>query len=204
MGGTGENPYGHYEDDKMIGFVQEVDKSKDTVVVDISEWEKRDRKGSVLTDEGYSYIAEMTDETVIELENGSNAILDNVKEGQKVLVNPPVGKEFEGRAQEVILLDMTHEEKYSGLLSHTDGLNIVVMYEEGEPISIDIENIMQNIEHKTVGRQMPYPNDFVVDYKSELDFEELPIILVFNREELVFKTHNVDELYNFMETLDSR
>ncbi|MFZ4453743.1 hypothetical protein [Salibacterium aidingense] len=46
----------------------------------------------------------------------------------------------------------------------------------------------------------PYQNDYVVDYKEELNVEKFPVILVFNREELVFKTNKVEELYEFFKT----
>lgn len=38
----GVYPYGHYEDDEMIGNVLDVNTNDMTIEVDISEWEKRD------------------------------------------------------------------------------------------------------------------------------------------------------------------
>jgi co-chaperonin GroES (HSP10) len=206
---NGEYPYGHYEDDKMIGTVWEVKKSEDSIVVDISEWEKRDRKGPNMTDEGYSYTAKMTDGTVIKYEDGTNASIDDIKKGQKVLVNPPRGNNFEGHPEEIILLEMTYKEKYSRLLSHIDGLNLVVMYEDGkklpfemqEPIYENILDILENKEERAVAAWMEYNEDYVVDYKEELGIETFPVLLVFNKEELVFKTYNVDELYDFFKNL---
>ncbi len=94
---------------------------------------------------------------------------------------------------------MTYEEKYKGLLSHLeDTLNIAVMYEEGEtpPSQMD-EQLMEKVEQETVMTWRPYQKDYVVDYKEELNVEKFPVILVFNREELVFKTNKVEELYEF-------
>lgn len=92
-GSPGEYPYGHYEDDQMIGIVWDVYEA--AVVVDISEWEKRDRKGPAMTDEGYSYAATITEDTVIKLENGTEVTFSDIKKGQKVQINPPRGSSFE-------------------------------------------------------------------------------------------------------------
>jgi hypothetical protein len=207
---AGENeeyPYGHYEDDKMIGTVWEVKKSENIIVVDISEWEKRDRKGPEITGEGYSYAAKITVETVINHEDGTKASIDDVKKGQKVLVNPPRRNDFEGYPEEIILLKMTYEEKYSRLLSHIDGFNIVVMYKDGEKLPVEMQeqmysNIMDILENKeAVAAWIEYDKDYVVNYKEELDIERFPVILVFNKEELVYKTYNVNELYDFFKNL---
>lgn len=195
---TNEEPQGQYEDDKMIGLVREVDTENSVISVDISRWEKRDR-GNVTTDEGYAISAELTDETTLQYEDTTEASLHDIKEGQKVLINPPKGDGFKGVAGEFILLDMTYEEKYRGLLSHIeDTLNIVVMYEEGEtpPPQMD-EQLMEKIEQETVMTWRPYQKDYVVDYKEELNIEKFPVILVFNSEELVFKTTKVEKLYEF-------
>ncbi|WP_156911701.1 hypothetical protein [Salibacterium aidingense] len=56
---------------------------------------------------------------------------------------------------------------------------------------------MEKVEQETVMTWRPYQKDYVVDYKEELNVEKFPVILVFNREELVFKTNKVEELYEF-------
>ncbi|MEH7380881.1 hypothetical protein V7138_10410 [Bacillus sp. JJ1533] len=206
---NGEYPYGHYKDDKMIGTVLEVKKSEVSVVVDISEWEKRDRKGPGITSEGYSYTSKITEETVINYEDGTEASIDDIKKGQKVLVNPPRGNEFEGYPKEIILLKMTDGDKYLRLLSHVEGFNIVVMYKIGEKVPDEMQeqmygkilNIMENKEQEAVATWMEYDEDYVVDYKEELGIETFPVILVFNKEELVYKTYKVDEIYDFFKNL---
>lgn len=204
LAACGENPYRqHYEDDKMIGFILEILPDIKVIEVDISEWEKRGRRGSI-TSEGYSYKAEINEETEIRYEDGTEANINDVKKGQKIMVNPSRGDNFEGEPEEVILLDMTYEEKYSRLLSHLDDkLNVVVMYEEGQsfPSKMD-ERILKNIEQKPVGKWMPYPEDYVVDYKVELGIEKFPVILVFSSKELMFKAYGVEELYEFFESLN--
>ena len=40
-------PYGHYEDNKMIGNIERLELENNLVEVDISEWDKSDVKGNV-------------------------------------------------------------------------------------------------------------------------------------------------------------
>lgn len=202
-------PYGHYEDDKMIGDVMEINESERIVVVDISEWEKRDRKGPDMTEEGYDYIAKLTDETVFAYEDGKEASLDDLKKGQKVLVNPPRGDSFEGEATEITLLEMTYEETYWRLLAPSKGFSIVVMYQPGEivpselqePMYEEVMSILEGTEHSAGSGTVPYDKDYIVDFKEELAIERFPVILIFNTEELVYKAYDVEEVYAFFEEL---
>src|SRR5690554_5440058 len=74
---NGEYPYGHYEDDQMIGKAWAVDKEKAILEVDISEWRKRDRKGPGITDEGYGYSAGFSEDTLITYEDGTAASIED-------------------------------------------------------------------------------------------------------------------------------
>ncbi|MCG1021450.1 hypothetical protein [Sutcliffiella horikoshii] len=197
-----ESTYSHFEDNKMIGNVWDV--STGRVEVDISEWEKRDRKGPNGTDEGYLYIAKVGEETTIKHEDGTEASIEDLKRGQKVLVTPPRGGSFEGTPEEIILLEMTYEEKYARLLSHVDGYNLVVMYEEGSTLPAELqeslyEEILDITDEEVVATWRPYDEEYVVDYKEELGIPEFPIMLVFDKEKLVYKTNDVEELYEFFE-----
>ena len=204
-----EYPYGHYEDDKMIGTVSEINRGESGIVVDISEWEKRDRRGPGMTEEGYSYQAKITDETVMKYEAGEEASIDDIKKGQKVLVNPPREDNFKGHPDEIILLEMSYKEKYSRLLSHTDGFNIVILYKDGETLPVEMqetvyENVMKILEgtkHGASAAWVPNDENYIVNYKEELDIEQFPAMLVFDKKELVFKSYSVEELYEFFKKL---
>ncbi|GGA60174.1 hypothetical protein [Ornithinibacillus halotolerans] len=204
-----EYPYGHYEDDKMIGEVMETNKEEGIIQVDISEWEKRDHKGPDMTDEGYHYSAMINDGTVFAYEDGTEATMDDLKIDQKILVNPPRGDEFEGIAEEIILLDMTYEEKYWRLLSRSHGFNIMVMYhpeeyvppEMGETMFANVMDILEGTDISAGAGWLPYEEDYIVDFKEELDIEEFPVILVFDTEKLLFKTYDVEELYAYFEEM---
>lgn len=203
-------PYGHYKDDEMIGTVWEVNKDENLVIVDISEWEKRDRKGPDMTDEGYEYVAKIDDNTIFAHENGNEASLDVLKKGQKVLVNPPRGDSFSGYAEEIILLEMTDEEKYWRMLAQIDGFNIVVMYKSDQHYPQEMEEILFENATKIMDEKnihigaswIPYNEDFVVDYKEELEIEQFPVIMVFDTEGMIFKGYEVEELYEFLRELE--
>lgn len=197
-----ESTYSQFEDEKMIGKVWEV--REGSVEVDISEWEKRGREGPNGTDEGYSYIAKVEKETTIKHEDGTEVFIKDLKRGQKVLVTPPRGGSFEGTPDEIILLEMTYEEKYARLLSHVDGYNLVVMYEEGSTLPAELqetlyEEILDITDEEVVATWRAYDKEYVVDYKEELGIAEFPIMLVFDKEKLVYKTNVVEELYEFFE-----
>ncbi|WP_157998051.1 hypothetical protein [Ornithinibacillus scapharcae] len=204
-----EYPYGHYEDDKMIGTVSEVNKSENSIVVDISEWEKRGRKGPDMTDEGYSYTALITDKTLIKHENEKEAFIDDIKKGQKVLVNPPRGNDFEGQPNQIILLEMSYEEKYARLLSQKDGINIVIMYTNGtplpeemyEPLYDNVTKILEGTEYSPSASWVLYDENYIVDYKEEMEIKQFPAMLVFNEKELIFKDYSVEGLYEFLRNL---
>lgn len=209
-GDNGEYPYGHYEDDKMIGTASTVNNKENIIEVDISEWTKRDWKGPNLTSEGYYYNARFSEDTAITYEGGTSASIDDIKNGQKVLVTPPANDDnFEAHADEIVLLDMTYEEKYWRLLSHIDGYNIVVMYEYGDPPPMQMQEplyentvgILEGTEYDVVGASVEYDSNYVVDFKEELDIEQFPVILVYNQEELLLKAYEVEEVYEFFRSL---
>lgn len=195
----------HFEDDKMIGTSGPPDKEKKILGVNISEWEKRN-DGPVTTDEGIGYDAFYDDETIVRNEDGTDASLDDIKLGQKIQVNPPRGDSFEGYAEEIIILDMTYEEKYEQLLAYSDGINIVVMYEYGVktpdemqvPLFEEANNILEETGMQVNASWHEYDKDFLVDFKEELEIEQFPVILVFDRQNLLVKAYEVEEIYEFL------
>ncbi|MDG5788519.1 hypothetical protein QA612_13615 [Evansella sp. AB-P1] len=191
-----------FSDDKMIGSVIDVKHEEEIVMVNTSEWEYRDVESN---DEGelYLYYAELSADSLIKKEDGSNVSLQNIKVGQKVLIHPPRIDKFEGHAEEIILLDMTYEEKYEEVLSHLkDILNIVVIHEKGQSLSNEIITVGMDIEQLTAGSFIEYSEDYVVDYKEAFDLESLPVILVSNSEEVLLKTTDVEEVNRFFEELE--
>lgn len=197
-----------YEDDQMIGSVWVVNKKDHVIEMDISEWVKRDSDSE--TEEGYAYYAGVSEETALTYEDGTEASIDDIKNGQNILVNPPAkGDDFKGHADEIVILDMTYEQKYEKFLAHRGGFNIVVMHESGtsppdemrDPLFENAGAILADTDQLVKASWIEYDPDFVVDYKEELDIEQFPVILVYGQEELLFKSTNVEEVYKFLEEI---
>lgn len=189
--------------DKKVGYVLEVDSENNEIVIDISEWETRNISGPVKTLEGYTYLAKINDATIIRYEDGTEASVTDIRNGQKVSLSSIKLDRFLGEVKEIILLEMTLAENYTGLLSPMgDKLNIVVIYEDD--LSPDIElAVFKNITENTVGRWIEYDENYVIDYKQEFDIEQFPVALVFNSEELLFKTCDVQDLDEFLNSHDT-
>lgn len=207
-GASSGNSSSSYDDDQMIGHVWTVDQTENIIEVDISEWAKRDSNSD--TDEGYSYFADFSKETAITYEDGTIASVEDLKNGQKLLVNPPMkGDDYKGHADEIVLLDMTYEEKYRKLLSHREGYNIVVMYENEmlppeqsyETLFMEANSILQGTDHQVWASGIEYDPNYVVDYKAELNIEQFPVYLIFNETEFLLKSYTVDEIYSYFEDL---
>jgi hypothetical protein len=192
-------PYGHYEDDKMIGNIERVELENNVVEVDISEWSKRDIRGNV-DDYGVTIPVKITDDLIIKKEDGTLSNINSLEIGQKVLINPPK-KSDEGiryKAKEIILLEMSYEEKYKRLLSHQKGKYLTTVFvKEGDSLPAAMEDTLMGLLPKSPINFGVYQEDFIVDYKQEMNIEKFPVILVFDTKGLVFKTYDVDELEAF-------
>jgi len=174
-------PYGHYEDSKMIGYVQQIQPENNLLEVDISQWHKRDVRGGV-NDYGVSITVPITDELVIKNEDDTLSELSSIKTGQKVLVNPPKDViEGEYKAKEIILLDMTYEEKYNRLLSkNKDKYLTTVFWGELDTSSSELESkLMGLVSHSTINFSIYPEKNYVVNFEKELDIEKYPVMLVF-------------------------
>jgi len=183
----------------MIGKVQDIQLEDNLLEVDISEWHKRDVRGGV-NDYGVSITLPITDELVIKNEDGTLSELSSIKTGQKVLINPPTDDiEGEYKAKEIILLDMTYEEKYDRLLSKNKDNYRTTVFLGNTPSSELESKLMGLVSHSTINFA-DYPENYVVNYEKELDIEKYPVMLVFDTEKLVFKTYDVDELIEFFNT----
>lgn len=200
LSACGYKPYGHYEDDKMIGIVRHVEPDNNVFEVDISEWHKRDLRGGV-DDYGVSITVGNTDDLVIKNEDGTISDINQIKIGQKVLVNPPKndkGSNYE--AKEILLLEMTYKEKYDRLLSRSKARYLTTVFsKEDETLSEDMENVLMGLLSKSPINFGTYPEDYVVDYQKELSIEKYPVMLVFDHKGLVLKTYDVNELVEFLD-----
>lgn len=197
-----------YEDDKMIGTAGKFLENEEFLSVDITEWENRNAEGPII-DMAYGYNAIITKDTVIRDEGGMAVLPETIKDGQKVLINPPRKDNFEGPADEIIVLEMTYEEKFDRFING-NGLQVSVIYDDGNQIPLEMQeplfekasNIMSKTEKSVLASWIEYDKDYVVDYKKEFEVKEFPIILLFDEEKLLFKTYHPKELYDFLENLE--
>ncbi|GBG08301.1 hypothetical protein PAT3040_02880 [Paenibacillus agaridevorans] len=191
-------PYGHYKDDEMIGKIGMVDIDNSVIEVDISEWHKRDIRGGI-DDYGVYIKIDVTDHLIIKNEDGTLSEIHQLKIGQKVLVNPPKkvdNSDYE--AKEIILQAMSYKEKYAQLLSGHKGRYLTTVFvKEGDSLPAATEDTLMGLLSKSPINFGTYPEDYVVDYKQELNIEKFPVMLVFDNKGLVFKTYDVDELVDF-------
>ena len=193
-------PYGNYKDNQMIGTVHTVNSESGYVEVDISEWHKRDVRGDV-DDYGVSLPIEAADGLVLKHEDGSPAEIDQLRIGQKVLVNPPIrDKDDPYQAEEIVLLEMTFEERFEDLISRRKGqYYTTVMEGNGDDITPEMkEKLMGLVSISPLSFGGEFPKNHVADYEKELEIDQYPVMLVFDHKGLVFKTYDVDELIDFL------
>jgi hypothetical protein len=186
----------------MIGNIERVELENNVVEVDISEWSKRDIRGNV-DDYGVTIPVKITDELMIKKEDGTLSNINSFEIGQKVLINPPK-KSDDGiryQAKEIILLEMSYEEKYKRLLSHQKGRYLTTVFvKEGDSLPAAMEDTLMGLLSKSPINFGVYQEDYIVDYQQELNIEKFPVILVFDNKGLVFKTYDVDELEAFFKS----
>ncbi|TWT08059.1 hypothetical protein FQV26_09685 [Planococcus sp. CPCC 101016] len=197
-----------YKDDKMIGVAQIFLEDEGILWINTSKWENRDNPNSTVTEESQGYAAIITENTVIKHEDGTKIPVKAIKEGQKVLINPPRENDFKDQADEIVLLEMTYKEKYEQFLGG-EGLHISVIYEDPNNLPHEMQEPMFNKAHDIAAKMdksvsaswIEYNKNYVVDYKEEFEINHFPIILVFDEEKLLFKTYEVEELYGFLKDL---
>ncbi|MDQ6421591.1 hypothetical protein RB620_19375 [Paenibacillus sp. LHD-117] len=192
-------PYGHYEDDKMIGTVLRVEPDNHLLEVDISEWHKRDLRGGI-DDYGMSVTVENTDEMVFKKEDGTLTDAQHIKIGQKVLVKPPMDqKDGDYKAEEIIVLEMTYKEKYKQLLSNHKDLYRITVFTKEDPLPQETEKKLMDLLSKSTLGIGSYPENYIVDYEKELDIEQYSVFLVFDHKGFVFKSYDVEEVEAFID-----
>ncbi|HHW36174.1 MAG TPA: hypothetical protein GXX18_02575 [Bacillales bacterium] len=191
-----------YQDDKMLGFVEKIYSEKDLIVVNINEWYHRDIPKDEDTVIASNIITEVktNDNTVFRYENGTKAVFETLKIGQKVLVTPPISQKKKNvLAMEIVLLDLSYHEKLRDFLSNdTNKLRVSIIQDAENPLSYDSEGMSDLISQEPTLNFHDYQKDFVVDYKKEFDIEKLPVILIFDTEKLLFKTYNLKDATDFI------
>lgn len=196
---------GGYKDDVLIGHFSRVDAEQGIVIVDISEWAHRNDKGPDQEDWGAEYHGKLTSSTVIRNEAGESVDLSTLKDGQIVRIYPPDSSE--DKLDELVVLDMTEQEKYKrmGLLAPgKNRLNTVVVSGQTAGERYDDSKMEEEIPSALQGglALMGYVPDHneLIDVKEKFALEAFPAFLVFDNEKLLYKTYDTAELEKFLQS----
>ncbi|MDQ8734391.1 hypothetical protein [Paenibacillus sp. LHD-38] len=200
-------PYGHYRDDQMIGFIDTLNEQEQIVGFNISEWSKRDEPGPDIADWGAGYEARVLPSTKITNEAGEKLSWEDLKQGQKVQINPSKTEKKTETPDELIILTMPNEELLAraGLLASKNGsYKTTVVYEKGKPQPYPVEEIEKDASIVLNGGYgwMEHNPGYVMDVKKAFSLEALPVFLVFDTEKLVLKTERLEEAAAFISSME--
>jgi hypothetical protein len=199
--GTNNNPYGHYSDNEMIGFVNTVNEQEEVISLDISEWKKRHEKGANTDTIGYSFTAHISPNTLIRTQDGDTVTWKDIKIGQKVQIIPVATDAFNGEPEELLILSMPKEEVYKrkGLLaSKKESYRTIVMHAQGT-VLYDDTVFRKEVPQAYKGgiSWLTYDSNYVIDFMREFEIESLPAIMIFDSQKLIYKTDNIEDVSKF-------
>lgn len=192
-----------FQDDKMIGFVETVNVEMKYIIMDINDWMYRDIPKDAAVATNYTLKVKIDNNTVLLREDGSKAEFQTLKDGQKILVKPPTEKEGNVIATEIVLLELTYNDKFKHFLSkHPNNYRIVMIYDKDNPLPYEFESMIRKINQDTTANFHEYKEDYAVDYKKEFDIKNFPVILIFDTEKLLYKTYDEEEALGFFNRMD--
>jgi hypothetical protein len=196
-------PFGEYKDDQMIGFIDSIEEQGKIINFDITEWTKRDEPGPDIDDWGAIYKAHVLPSTHISNEADEQLGWSDLKQGQKVQINPPSTKKVTDTPDELIILTMTNEEllKRAGFLASQKGsYRTTVVYESGQPVPLETDLLEKDASVIFQGGYtiMEYNPNHVMDIKRAFGTKTFPVFLVFDTEKLVLQTGQLDAVAAFI------
>ena len=190
-----------YRDDIVVGHILSMDSKKKVISLDISDWVNRHSDGKV--DAMMHSIRFPLDENTELLDAlGRKVKPSGLKIGDKLELIPAKkwnynrGNETPFLAQQVTRLTMTRAEKLDRMLAKGRGIHTVVIYEEGKTPPHDEMDFDRYVPGAFNGgiSWLPYREGEAVDYKQELMLTKLPVILVFDDEDVIYQTESIREL----------
>lgn len=186
-------------EETMTGYLQHIDTKTRVFSLNISDWVNRGK--TEVNDMMHSKKITYNENTVFQDEYGSVVYIEDFKIGEKlaVLLTPGTTSssiEKASAADKIIQLTMPKEEKLKRFLSSSDNFHTVLLYEEGTTPPYDEMDFEKHVPESFSGgiSWVPYLVGMAVDYKEELGLEKLPMILVFDRNGLVFQTETLEQL----------
>ncbi|KRE21306.1 hypothetical protein [Paenibacillus sp. Soil522] len=186
-------------EDTMTGYLLHIDTKTRVVSLNISKWVNRGK--TEVNDMMHSKKITYNENTIFQDKHGSVVHPGDFKIGEKLAVLPTTDAESSSDetasvADKVIQLTMSKEEKLERFLASSDNFHTVVLYEEGTTPPYDEMDFEKHVPESFSGgiSWVPYIEGLAVDYKEELGLEKLPMILVFDRNGLVFQTETLEQL----------
>jgi len=186
-------------EETMNGYVLHIDTETRVVNLNISNWVNRGK--TEVNDVMHAQEIAYSENTTFLDEKGSVVHPEDFKIGEKlaVLLVPEMtstGDETATFAGKIIQLTMSKEEKLNRFLAGSDNFHTVVLYEEGTRPPYDEMDFEKHVPESFSGgiSWVPYIEGLAVDYKDELGLDKLPVILVFDRNEIVFQTETLEQL----------
>lgn len=185
----------------MVGTVDGVRTEKNELLLNVSDWmiEEKGKQPFV----GYSYLAQVTENTVIQMENGKKVRLDQIQKGQRVKVLVRKGEKEKGTVKKITLLKMSRKEKLGFLLPPEGSFNLVVMYTGSKDPGNEFGNLGRKLDKPARDEiqsiiYRPYEASGVMDFKKAFTIRKFPAVLVFDQKGLVFKTYSFEKLHVFL------
>lgn len=207
---NGENNYSadkkkEIDNDTMTGYLTHIDTSKSELNLDITKWVNRENTGEVV-DIQHSKTIIYNKNTTFQDEQGANVDPEDFKKGEKLAVyetseTTSSSNESVFKANNIIQLNMSRQEKLDRFLAKGDNLHTVLLYQEGTTPPYDEMDFEKFVPESFSGgiSWVPYVEGLAIDYKEELNIEKLPMIMVFDRDGVVFKTDSIEQLKSWSE-----
>ncbi len=191
-------------DEVITGTVLSLDASQGRIELDISAWVNRDKKGAI-EDIGHVIGVNINEGTVLRDEQERRLELSSIKTGDKLNVVPAGGSyryDRDGsqrplRADKITRLEQARKEKLRRLIAQgPGGIHTVLMDQAGSDASELWDELAAQVPGALYGgySAIEYREGDAVDYKLELGLDRLPVYLVFDRDDLLFRTESVKEL----------
>lgn len=180
----------------MTGYIIELDAESEGATVDITDWTYRGRANAWQDrpDAAQQYELAITPQTRIVTESGAFRTIEALRIGEKIRLEPPENEDTSTIAK-VTILEMELPEKYRRYLSPSkDLLRTIVYYEPGEqPRYSDLE-FQSKAPRAFNGGISWVRNDpgGINDFARDFDLRPGESILVFNADQLVYKTDDIE------------
>ncbi|MEK4116111.1 MULTISPECIES: hypothetical protein [unclassified Paenibacillus] len=194
----------NFLDDVITGTVRSLDVNARRIELDVSAWVNRDKKGAI-DDIGHVIGMSIDEETELLDEQERKLELSSIKTGDKLNVVPAGGSyryDRDGsqqplRADKITRLEQARKEKLRRLIAQgPGGIHTVLMDQAGSDASQQWDELAAQVPGALFGgySAIEYREGDAVDYKLELGLDRLPAYLVFDRDDLLFRTESVKEL----------